>query len=164
MLTHKPTEVTNGMEPKACRHWAQVKWENRWDQELTSVSMPGYNWFSARMLSQFSCVQLFATNPMDCSPPGSSVHGILQARILEWVAMPCRGSAWPRDQTHISCTFPAQAGGFFTTSAAWEAHLFYRWVKLKFYHWEKLAKCVSISVQLPPLWELTRIKNLSYKN
>ena len=42
-------------------------------------------------------------NPMDCSQPGSSVHGILQARILEWVAMPSsRGSSRPRDQTHIS--------------------------------------------------------------
>ena len=41
---------------------------------------------------------------MDCSPPGSSVHGIFQARILEWVAI-CfsRGSSQPRDQTHISC-------------------------------------------------------------
>ena len=49
---------------------------------------------------------------MDCSPPGSSVHGILQARILEWVAMPSsRESSPPRDQTHISCT----AGRFLTT-------------------------------------------------
>ena len=41
---------------------------------------------------------------MDCSPPGSSVHGILQARILEWVDMPSsRGSSQPRDRTHISC-------------------------------------------------------------
>ena len=40
---------------------------------------------------------------VDCSPPDSSVHGILQARILKWVAMPSsRGSAWPRDQTHVS--------------------------------------------------------------
>ena len=40
---------------------------------------------------------------MDCSPPGSYVHGILQARILEWVAMPSsRGSSLPRDRTHIS--------------------------------------------------------------
>ena len=39
---------------------------------------------------------------MDCSPPGSSVLGILQARILEWVAMSCRGSSQPRDQTHTS--------------------------------------------------------------
>ena len=40
--------------------------------------------------------------PHDCSPPGSSVHVILQARILEWVAMPSsRGSSWPRDQTGL---------------------------------------------------------------
>ena len=42
-------------------------------------------------------------NPMDCSPPGSSVHGVLQARILEWVAMSSsRESSWPRDWTHVS--------------------------------------------------------------
>ena len=41
---------------------------------------------------------------MDCSPPGSSVHRILQARILEWVAISfSRGSSWPRDRTHVSC-------------------------------------------------------------
>ena len=50
-------------------------------------------------------------DPMDCSPPGSSVPGILQARILEWVAMPSfRGSSQPRDRTEAFCT----AGGFFT--------------------------------------------------
>ena len=38
-------------------------------------------------------------DPMDCSPPGSSVHGVLQAKILEWVAISSsRGSSWPRDQ------------------------------------------------------------------
>ena len=43
-------------------------------------------------------------NPMECSPPGSSVHGIFQARILEWVAIPLsRGSSQPRDQTQVSC-------------------------------------------------------------
>ena len=47
-----------------------------------------------------SCLTL--CNPMDCSPPSSSVHGILQARILEWVTMPfSRGSSWPRDQTQV---------------------------------------------------------------
>ena len=41
-------------------------------------------------------------DPMDCSPPGSSIHGISQARILEWIAIPfSRGSSWPRDQTHV---------------------------------------------------------------
>ena len=42
-------------------------------------------------------------DPMDCSLPRSSVHGILQARILELVAISCSsGSSWPRDQTHVS--------------------------------------------------------------
>ena len=43
-------------------------------------------------------------DPMNCSPPGSSVHRILQARILEWAAMPfSRGSSGPRDPTRVSC-------------------------------------------------------------
>ena len=42
-------------------------------------------------------------DPMDCSPPGSSVHGIFQARILEWVAISfSRVSSQPRDQTRVS--------------------------------------------------------------
>ena len=56
---------------------------------------------------------------MDCSPPGSSAHGILQARTLEWVAMPSfRRSFWPRDQTLVSCI----AGRFFNIWAISEAH------------------------------------------
>ena len=56
-----------------------------------------------------SCVQL--CSPLDCSKPGSSVHVISQARILEWVAMPSsRGSSQPSDQIQASRT----AGGFFT--------------------------------------------------
>ena len=48
-----------------------------------------------------SCLTL--CDPMDCSPPGSSVHGILQARILEWGAISfSRGSSQPRDQTRVS--------------------------------------------------------------
>ena len=52
-------------------------------------------------------------DPMDCSLPGSSVHVILQARILEWVAISySRGSSGPRDQTCVSCD-SCIAGGFF---------------------------------------------------
>ena len=48
---------------------------------------------------------------MDCSPPSLSVHGIFQARILEWVAIPfCRASSLPMDQSQVPCI----AGGFFT--------------------------------------------------
>ena len=60
--------------------------------------------------------------PMDCSLPGSSVHGILQARILEQIAIPfSRGSSWPKDQT--------QTGRFFTLWATREA-----WTNRKTYH------------------------------
>ena len=43
-------------------------------------------------------------DPMDCSPPGSSIHAIFQARVLKWIAV-CfsRGSSWPRDPTPVSC-------------------------------------------------------------
>ena len=55
---------------------------------------------------------------MGCSPPGSSVHGIFQARILEWVAIPIsRGSSPPRDRTWVSCI----AGRFFASCATREA-------------------------------------------
>ena len=59
-------------------------------------------------------------DPMDCSPPGSSVHEIFQARILEWVAISfSRGSSQPRDWTRVSCT----AGRFFTDWATREDFL-----------------------------------------
>ena len=67
-------------------------------------------------------------DPMDCSPPGSSVHGILQARILEWVVISfSRGSSQPRDGTQVSCI----AGRFFTIWATREALLVYIKVKKK---------------------------------
>ena len=57
-------------------------------------------------------------NPMDCSPPGYSVHGIFQAGMLEWVAISfSRGSSPPRDRTWVSCF----ADGFFTNWATREA-------------------------------------------
>ena len=57
-------------------------------------------------------------SPMDCSQPGFSVHGLLQARIPEWVAVSfSRGSAQPRDRTQVSHI----AGGFFTAWATREA-------------------------------------------
>ena len=57
---------------------------------------------------------------MDCSPAGFSVHGIFQARILEWIVIPIsRGSSPPRDRTSVSCI----AGRFFTVWATREAPL-----------------------------------------
>ena len=67
-----------------------------------------------------SCLTLW--DRVDCSLPGSSVHGIFQARILEWTAMPSsRGSSWPRDQTHIFCV-PYISGRFFTSEPLGKFH------------------------------------------
>ena len=60
-------------------------------------------------LAPQSCLTL--CDALDCRPPGSSVHGILQARIPQWAAMPSsRGPSQPGDQTCLSCI----AGGFLT--------------------------------------------------
>ena len=73
------------------------------------------------MLSHVSRARL--CDHMDCNLPGSSVHGILQARRLEWVAMPSsRGASLPRDRT-ASLPSPALAGRFFTTGATLEAFM-----------------------------------------
>ena len=64
-------------------------------------------------------------NPIDYSPPGSSVDGILQVRVLEWVAIPfIRGSSWPRDRTWVSCI----AGKFFTIWTVREVPILTIWV------------------------------------
>ena len=61
-------------------------------------------------------------NPRDCSLPGSSVQGISQGGILEWVAIFfSRGFSWPRDCTHVSCL----AGGFFTTESPGKSSVFF---------------------------------------
>ena len=76
--------------------------------------LPKWKW-------KWSCsVVSDSLRPMGCSPPSSSVHGILQARILGWVAISfSRGSSWPRDRTQVSCI----AGRHFNLCATREAHL-----------------------------------------
>ena len=77
---------------------------------------PGKPKVKVKVLVAHSCPTL--CNPMGCSPPGSPVHGVLQARILEWVAIPfSRGSPQPRDQTWVFCI----VGRYFTVWATREA-------------------------------------------
>ena len=81
-------------------HWAT--WEAVWT----------YRWWLSHWVMSDSC------DPMDCSLPGSSVHGILQSKMLEWVAISfSRGSSWPRNWTQVFCN----AGRFFTNWATKEA-------------------------------------------
>ena len=66
------------------------------------ISCCGWGGVGGACVHAQSCLTL--CNPMDCSLPSSSVHRILQARILEWVAISCSGgSSLPRDQTCVSC-------------------------------------------------------------
>ena len=95
-----------------------------------------------KMWCVYTCVCLVTQpcltlcDPMDCSPPGSSVHEILQARILEWVAMPfSRGSSQPRDQTQVSCI----TGGFFTVWATRKAHIY-------IHTWVCVCVCVCVCI------------------
>ena len=68
---------------------------------LTFSEATVHCWGCVCVLTQL-CLTL--CDPMDCSPPGSSTHGIIQARILEWVAISSsKGSSWPRDWPCICC-------------------------------------------------------------
>ena len=76
--------------------WTEMNWTDGWFTMLCQFRACIY----AQLLSH-----VWFRDPMDCSPPGPSVHGISQARILEWVAISfSRGSSWPRDWTWVSCT------------------------------------------------------------
>ena len=70
------------------------KWKHKWNESVIVMKM--------KVLVAQSCLML--CDAIDCSPPGSSVHEILQAGILGCVAIPfSRGSSWPRDQTWVFC-------------------------------------------------------------
>ena len=89
-----------------CKLWAR----NDCSFKLLNLGIV-FNAATDVVVQALSCVCLFC-DPMDCSPPGSSVHGIFQARIRKWVAISLsRASSWPRDQIPISCV----VGRFFTT-------------------------------------------------
>ena len=95
-----------------CRqeHWVAISFSNVWKWKVKSESEDAQ-----------SCP--IRSDPMDCNPPGSSVHGIFQAKVLEWVAISfSRGSSWSRDQTQVS----RPVGRRFTVWATREVQIFQR--------------------------------------
>ena len=87
-----------------------------WGQLESHLSCSTTEWLWRSVLVAQSCPTL--CDPMDCSLPSSSVHGILQDRILEWISIPfSRGSSQPRDQSRVSCI----TCGLFTIWATREA-------------------------------------------
>ena len=92
-----------------CIHWA---WSENCEEKRTAfIHISLFDSLNYECSVAQLCLTL--CDPMDCSLPDSSVHSILQARILEWVAIPFSWiSSWPRHQTQMFCI----AGGFFTTA------------------------------------------------
>ena len=106
-------------------YFFSVKWR------VCPGSFQGLILVHACMQRCFSC-GLTLWDPVDCSPPGSSVHGILQARTLEGVAMPSsRESSWPRDGTRVSCG-SCIIGGFFTTEPSGKPELLHTCLQILF--------------------------------
>ena len=117
--TPRICKVQHLSSPVVCR-WKDWKREREaalntgsvWAKIHTFCHLPTWSFssfFKVQVLVSQSCPALW--DRMDCSPPGSSVHEILQARILEWVAMPfSRGSSQPRNLTQVSHI----VGRFFT--------------------------------------------------
>ena len=95
-------------------------------ESLGQRSLAGYSPWGRKesdmTLVQFSCPVVSDSLQAHglCNPQGSSVHGILQARILEWVACPPPGDLPNPGIEPMSLMAPALAGRFFTTSASWE--------------------------------------------
>ena len=126
--------------------WCRFK---SWSSQLIRISGDlVILFFLVQRGSCYSVAQLCPTlwNPMDCSMPGSSIHGISQARILEWVAIsPFRGSSKPRDRSGIPCL----EGGLFTTEPlgkpterkiSLQTEVFLTWFSESFPHWLLLRK------------------------
>ena len=96
--------------------------QNKAPRKDAHVQIPGacerhVTWLCCACLVAQSCPTL--CDPMDCSPPGSSVHGILQARILGWVAVSFSGDLPDPGSEPASLTSPALVSGFSITSAPW---------------------------------------------
>ena len=119
----------------ALQLWASVSSPGKWNHNTRTSSL---GWYKDEMNEQYrniltssiltvcmlshSVVSDSLWTSRTVAPPGSSVHGILQVRIPEWVAIPfSKGSFWPRDWTWVSCI----AGGFFTVWATREAQYIY---------------------------------------
>ena len=115
---------------------AWIWWRQGWDPPPRCVSG-----CCAKSLSH---VRL--CDPMNGSPPGFSVHGILQARILEWVAMPSsRGPSQPRDQTQVSCM-----AGIFLPSEPLGNPRRLKWVAYPFSRGSSQPRNLYLMDSLPP--------------
>ena len=100
--------------------------------QILDPAVPGADALGSMRCCRLFVPQLYLTlyNPMDYSPPGSSLYGIFQAGVLEWVAISLsRGSSQPSDWTHASYI----VGGFFTAELPGKLHLRHRTQRISFF-------------------------------
>ena len=122
--------VMSDWEKEMATNSSILAWRIPWTEEPDGLPSMGLHRVGHDWSDLAAAAPLTLCNPMDCSPPGSSLHGNLQARILEWVASPfSRGSSWPRDQTWVSCI----AGRCFTVWDIREAPRTLEWVVIPFF-------------------------------
>ena len=163
------TEQTLGINTSASVvsvAWNSLKWV------CNKAHFSFLNSKCAYVLAKLLQLCLTLCDPMDCSLPGSSVHGILQARILEPVALPSsRGPSWPRNQTPISCS-SYSAGRFFTAEPPGNPFKLYTWGLntticleiIKSWLWQYWAYLVAQLVKnMPAMWE-TWVQSLSWED
>ena len=135
------------------RKWIWTLWNIIWLCSWACGTI--LSWVVYVLYNQCVCAQLCLTlcDPMDCSPSGSSVHGIFQARILEWVAISfSRGSSWPRDWTCVSWIF---------SIGRW---ILYHWASWKAMYCTRATKKKTSSISfvswrsctVPGLWNTRR--------
>ena len=98
----RPGEASVWSEAKGAAK--QADWRRSYRQKFSKLVTPENKLFSAESESEVAQLCSTLCDPMDYSLSGSSIHGIFQARVLEWVAISfSRGSSRPRDRTQVSC-------------------------------------------------------------
>ena len=137
-----------------------TNWIQNLDKLISSLS-------STLLLCACGLSYLTLCNPMDCSPPGSSVHGILQARILEWVAISFSRDLPDPGIKPSSLTSPALVGGSFLKQT--KNYLFFNWriialqnfvifcqistwISHRYIYIPTRLNLPPISLPIPPLW------------
>ena len=103
---------------KLCLHWVRLY---SWHRFILVISLETREGAQSRAT---------LCDPLDCSLPGSCIHGISLARVLEWVVIPfSRGSSWPGDRTQVSCI----VGRRFIVWATREAPLWWHYIHIQVY-------------------------------